>query len=269
MAKLLIAGYGFLGEALAREFSAAGWEITTLSRSDEANLRCDISAADQVSALPGSYDLVIQCAATGGGGEEGYRRVYLDGSKNLLGRFSDAEFIFVSSTSVYAQADHSEVDESSPAEPTTVTGKILKQAEDQVLASGGAVARLSGLYGPARCHILKNLLAGKAKLDGQGDRVMNYVHRDDAARALSIISKEMSGESRLYNVSAGSVTQRDCYRQLADHFSLPMPPSVESDGTVRKRGNSSKYVSSARIEALGWKPAYPDFLSLALACEIA
>ncbi len=265
MAKLLIAGYGFLGVALKREFAAAGWDVTTLSRSEGADIRCDLTVSEQVAAIPGSYDLVIQCAASGGGGEDAYRAVYLHAAQNLLGSFAGGGVIFVSSTSVYPQTDHNEVTELSPAEPVTATGKILRQAEDVVLGSGGSVARLSGLYGPGRCHILKAMLKGSARLDGDGRRMMNFVHRDDAATALRCMA-EASPRASIYNVSAGSVSQRECYQSLADHFALPLPPSAEGD-VPRKRGNSSKCVANDLIKGLGWEPQYPDFLSMALACD--
>jgi len=266
MARLLIAGYGFLGVSLREEFATAGWDVTTLSRSEAADIRCDLTSAEQVAAIPGDYDLVIQCAASGGGGEDAYRAIYLYACQNLLERFSGKRFIFVSSTSVYDQKDHSVVTEASLAEPTTATGKILKQAEAEVMGKGGSVARLSGLYGPGRCHILKSIQAGSARLDGEGERVMNFIHRDDAASALRLIA-ETSSRAPVYNVSAGSVSQRECYQALADHCSLPLPPSAEKDAP-RKRGNSSKSVSSDLVRSLGWEPKYPSFLSLALACAL-
>ena len=93
---------------------------------------------------------------------------------------------------------------------------------------------------------------------------MNFVHRDDAASALRLIA-EGKMDSAIYNVSAGSVTQRECYQSLVDHYDLPLPPSSETDAP-RKRGNSSKIVSNKLIKSLGWTPQYPDFLSMALAC---
>ncbi|MBK1854259.1 NAD-dependent epimerase/dehydratase family protein [Verrucomicrobiaceae bacterium 5K15] len=266
MPSLLIAGHGFLGAALKDEFNAAGWEVTTLSRSEDADICCDLTCSDQVMAIAGDYDVVIQCASSGGGGEEKYRQVYLESAKHLIARFPASSLIYVSSTSVYAQEDHSEVCEASVAAPKTATGKILKQTEDLVLAAGGRVARLSGLYGPGRCHIVKNLLAGKARLDGEGERVMNFVHRADAASALRLIAEQPGSGDVLYNVSAGSCTQRQCYQALADHFGLPLSESAATTDQPRKRGNSSKYVRCTHLEALGWQPRYPDFLSMALAC---
>ena len=38
----------------------------------------------------------------------------------------------------------------------------------------------------------------------------------------------------------------------------PLPPE-RAQAEKRRRGNSNKRVSSARLQALGWKPRYPTF----------
>ena len=265
MASLLIAGYGFLGKSLEREFSRAGWSVEKLNRSGtQGAIPCDISSTENVSALPGEYDLVIHCAASGGGGEDGYKKVYLEGCRNLLEKFHASRFIFISSTSVYAQADHALVTEESPAEPSTPPAKILREAENLTLESGGVVARLSALYGPGRCHILKNFLSGTVRLDTMGERIMNFIHGHDAARALLLLACEPRA---IYNITAEPVNQRDLYASLAEHFNKPMPPTADNP-LARKRGASSKRVSNAKLKTLGWQPQYENFLTLALSCDL-
>ncbi|MCP5534752.1 MAG: NAD-dependent epimerase/dehydratase family protein [Akkermansiaceae bacterium] len=269
MASLLIAGYGFLGRALENKFLSAGWNVDKLSRGGtDGCIRCDISSSEDVSGLSGDYDLIIHCAASGGGGEASYRRVYLEGVRNLLARFPDARLVFTSSTSVYSQTDHGEVTESSAAIPATPTAKILREAEETVIGARGVVTRLSGLYGPGRCHVLKNLLSGTATLDGKGGRIMNFIHRDDVARAVFLLGTlPLFPQGEIFNVTAGPVSQHDCYAALARHFDRPMPASAVSQAP-RKRGNSSKKVSNAKLKNLGWSPQYNDFLSLALNCRL-
>lgn len=266
--RLLIAGHGFLGKAVDTVFDAQGWRVTRLNRSgSQGAAACDLSSAESTAAITGEYDTVIHCAASGGGGIESYRDVYLEGCRNLLARFPDARVIFTSSTSVYAQADHSLVTEDSPAEPDSPRARLLREAEDLVLAARGVVARLTGLYGPGRCHVLKNFLAATAVLDGAGERIMNFIHRDDAASALHLLAAREDAAGKVFNINGGYASQRGVYQALADHFDLPIPPEADPD-IPRKRGNTSKKVSSARLSALGWRPQYNDFLSLALACDI-
>jgi len=272
MPRLLIAGYGFLGEALEARFLSAGWTVDKLNRSGvDSCLSCDLSSREDVANLSEEYDLIIHCASSGGGGEESYRKIYLQGVGNLLNRFEDTRIIFASSTSVYGQADHSEVTEQSHAIPLTVTARVLREAEDVALRAGGVVARLSGLYGPGRCHVFKNLSQGTARIDGKGERIMNFIHRDDVANAMFLLGSNTSNNlvtavSGIYNVTANPVSQHDCYAALAAHFDLPMPPSIDAS-LPRKRGNSSKRVSNAKLRSLGWQPQYDDFVSLVHACE--
>ena len=262
---LLIAGYGFLGRAVREVFLADGWRVTCLNRSgSDGAVVCDLTSADDVAAIGGNYDLVILSTATGGGSVDDYRAVYQHACENLTSKLKGIPVIFTSSTSVYPQTDHSVVTEESPAEPTSPRALVLREAEKVVLQSGGNVARLTGVYGPGRCHALKNFLNGDATLDGEGERIVNFVHRDDAARALLCISQHGS-RGEVFNINGGSASQLDIYQSLASHYGRELPPRTAAD-SPRKRGNTSKKISSARLHAMGWRPVYRDFLSLGLAC---
>jgi nucleoside-diphosphate-sugar epimerase len=281
--KLLLCGHGYLGQAISREFLAAGWEVTAISRhGDSSNpqsairnpqlleLPCDITSPSEVAVLAARIptpDLLIHCASSGRGGPDAYRSVYLEGCRNLLHTFPESPLLFTSSTSVYAQTDGSEVTEESPAEPDRDTGKILRETEDLVLASGGIVARLSGIYGPGRSVILKKLLSGEAVIEEDGQRFLNQIHRDDAARALLHLSSSQPStlNSQLYNVSdSRPLTQLECYTGLANLFDQPLPPSGPRD-LNRKRGWTHKRVSNAKLRATGWEPRFSCFLDAAAA----
>lgn len=264
--RLLIAGYGFLGKALKPAFATEGWQVSSLSRSgQDDSIVCDLSSSPSVESIVGEYDLIIHCAASGGGGVDSYRDVYLAGSRNLMSRFPDTRLIFTSSTSVYPQTDHALVTEESIAEPDAPRAAILRESENMVIQSGGIVVRLTGLYGEGRCHVLKNFLAGSATLDGGGERIMNFVHRRDVAQALLLLADRSDVSGEIFNVNGGYSSQREVYQSLADHFDRPLPLCADKS-LPRKRGNTSKKVSSAKLESMGWRPQYRDFLSLALAC---
>ncbi len=238
--------------------------MDSLTRSGaDGSQACDLSDAEAVAGLNSEYDLIIHCAATRGGGEDAYRSVYLHGCRNLRSHFPDTPFIFTSSTSVYGQTDHSEVTELSPANPSAETSRVLRKTEDLVLAAGGVVVRLSALCGPGRCHTLKSFLNGTARMDGAGERILNFVHRDDAASAcLLIVDHWREARGQIYNVSAASLSQRQCYQSLADHYGRDLPPVAESGQRTKRRGSSSKIVGSGKIRAMGWEPSCPDFLSI-------
>ncbi|MEK7949668.1 NAD-dependent epimerase/dehydratase family protein [Luteolibacter soli] len=267
MPHLLLCGHGYLGQAISRDFLAAGWEVTALSRSgDDGSLACDLSSAEDVSSLNVQPDFIVHCASSGRGGPEAYRAVYLGGCRHLLDRFPGVPLLFTSSTSVYAQVDGSEVTEESPAEPDRETGKTLRETEDLVLSRGGIVARLSGIYGPQRSVILKKFLSGEAVIEEDGRRYLNQIYRDDASAAILCISSHLSTHrSQLFNLSdSRSLTQRECYESLSSIFSRPLPPTGPRDPD-RKRGWTHKRVSNAKLRSLGWEPRFPSFLDAVIA----
>ena len=271
MPRVIIAGCGFVGRATARLFQIAGWEVIGLTHSAEsaaalknelfAAAPCDISNLDAVRAMAsrhgGAADVVIHCATSGRGDADAYRAVYLEGARNLLDALAPRRLIFTSSTSVYAQTDGEVVTEASPAEPSRETGRLLRETEELVIASGGMVARLAGIYGPGRSVLLRKFFNGEAVIEGDGGRIVNQVHRDDIARALLELSR--SGERGICNVSDDApMPQREIYSWLARRFECPVPPSGPIDPN-RKRGWTSKRVSNAKLRALGWAPQFPSF----------
>lgn len=267
--RALVAGCGFVGEAAADLLHARGWDVIGWTASETSAARLSghkpyvVAAQDILGDLPNvSPAVVVDCVSSGRGGAEAYRRVYLEGARALRAAFPGARLIFTSSTSVYAQTDGSWVDEGSAAEPERETGRILREAEELVLASGGgAVLRLAGLYGPGRSTMLAKARAGATGVEGDGLRWMNFCHRDDAARAIAAAVEQ--GVTGLLNVADDCPLQQgDCVRALAEMFGQPAPPGVPAD-LDRKRGWTSKRVRNARLRDVGWAAAHPSFLEWA------
>jgi nucleoside-diphosphate-sugar epimerase len=269
MPRVLIAGCGYLGQAVADLFVAAGWEVEGWTKSVESVaklsvkpysvLPVDISQQEQVRAQKSDFDAVIHCASTRGGDADLYRHVYLDGARTLLERFVGSRMLFTSSTSVYAQSNGEWITEESAAEPKHETGKILRKAEDLVLAKRGIVIRLGGVYGPGRSALLKKFLSGDAILDPESDRFANQIHRDDAAEAIRLLLTRGVSVREIYNVVDDQpILQSECYRWLATKLNRPLPPIGRST-SKRKRGESNKRVSSAKLRAIDWVPRYPSF----------
>ena len=269
MPKVLIAGCGFVGLATARLFLQRGWEVVGLTHSEESAAKlagepfpvvaCDIAerAAMQAQAHLAPFDAIVHCASSGRGGAGEYRRVYLEGARNLAAVFAPASLLFTSSTSVYAQTDGSWVTEESPAEPDRETGQILRETEDFVVAQNGIAARLAGIYGPARSVLLRKFFEGTAILEGDGTKWINQAHRDDIASA--IVHLVQAGVHGTFNVSDDRpLAQRELYAWLAQRFGRPIPPYGPIDPN-RKRGWTDKRVSNAKLRALGWVPQFPSF----------
>jgi nucleoside-diphosphate-sugar epimerase len=272
MPRILIAGCGYVGAATADLFLAAGWEVEGWTRSSESAAQLaakpyavhaiDITNRRAVQAADGGFDAVIHCASSGGGGAEHYRRVYLEGARNLLALLRPRTFVYTSSTSVYAQTGGEWVDEESAAEPVHETGKILRDTEDLMRQNGGLVVRLAGIYGPGRSALLRKFLSGAARIDSGTSRYLNQVHRDDVAAALLHLvasSSERLSAASIVNVTDDQpITQREAYRWLAKKLDRSIP-AVVARPSERKRGASNKRVSNRKLRALGWEPKFPTF----------
>jgi nucleoside-diphosphate-sugar epimerase len=261
--RILIAGCGYVGQATADLFHHAGWEVEGWTKSggqiDKPYpiIAVDLSQREQVNARPENFDVVIHCASTRGGDVDLYRRVYLEGARNLIDRFVGSTILFTSSTSVYAQCGGEWVTEESEANPAHETGQVLVETEKLILASGGIVTRLAGIYGPGRSALLQKFLSGKAVIDPERDRFVNQIHRDDIAAALFSLLDREPVATGIYNVVDDEpILQSECYRWLAVRLNRALPLSGRS---TSKRGQSNKRVSNARLRGTGWIPRYPTF----------
>jgi nucleoside-diphosphate-sugar epimerase len=269
MPRILIAGCGYVGQATADLFHAAGWSVEGWTQSAESAAKLaaksypvygvDITDEAETSTHAGVFDAIIHCASSGGGDPDTYRQIYLNGARRLLDRFGGSRMLFTSSTSVYAQRDGSWVTEESETKSARETGRILRETEELVLGHGGIVARLAGIYGPGRSALLSKFLSGEAIIDPRNDRFVNQIHRDDIAAALFLLLNRPSPARDIYNVVDDQpIFQSECYRWLAEKLNRSLPPVKKQEGQ-RKRGDSNKRVSNAKLRAIGWTPQYPTF----------
>lgn len=278
--RVLIAGCGYVGLPLGLELLRQGHQVWGIVRSEESAGRlkdsgiepliCDITQPEQLRQLPGPYDWVASLVSSSKGGVEDYRQVYVNGNRNLvdwLATMPPRKFVYTSSTSVYGQTDGTQVKESSPTEPTTDTGKVLVQAEQQLLNAfqqskfPAVILRVAGIYGPGRGHYFKQFLQGEARIPGHGENFLNMIHVDDVVGAiLAALKNGRPGE--IYNVVDDEpVMLVHFYRWLSETLGKWMPPFVREDAEeIRKRGTTNKKVLNRRLKMeLGFTCKYPTF----------
>ncbi len=278
--RVLIVGCGYVGLPLGAELARQGHDVFGVRRSAEAQAElkaagvtlcvADVTQPEELAKLPGPFDWVVNCVSSSKGGGEEYRRVYLDGTRNLiawLARSPPRKLVYTSSTSVYGQVDGSLVKENSPAEPASETSNVLVLAEKLLLeatAAGkvpGVVLRAAGIYGPGRGHLFQQYLRNEARMSGKGERIINMIHRDDLVGV--IVAALKSGRAgEIYNaVDDEPVPQIHFYRWLSETLGKWMPPSVaEEENSERKRGVTHKKVSNRKLKMeLGYRFLYPTF----------
>ena len=294
--KCLIVGCGYVGLPLGAELARRGHAVFGLRRSALAEaemksagitpLHADITQPETLKSLPRDFDWVVNCSASGGGGADDYRKVYLEGNRNLLAWLGDTppkKFVYTSSTSVYAQNDGSVVTETSPAQPEAPTAKVLVETEKLLFEAAhgsrarsphqifpAVILRVAGIYGPGRGHAFKQFLRGEARIEGDGARWLNVIHRDDLIGVI-IAALERGVPGEIYNAADNAPpSQLEFFTWLATELKQPMPPTVPADAEVwRKRGVTNKRVSNAKLRAeLKCEFRFPDFRA-GYAAEIA
>lgn len=275
--RVLIIGAGYIGLPLGAELARLGHDVSGLRRNPSSAeelkaaglhpLFADITNANELKNLPRNFDWVVFCAASGGGGIESYRQIYVDGMRNAIEWLApnSPKIAYTSSTSVYGQNDGSIVDEKSPAEPEAESARILLEAEKVLLSSAreknfsATILRVAGIYGPQRGYWLKQFLSGQARLDRDGSRFLNMIHRDDVAGCLiAALEKGRTGE--IYNAADDEpVSQRDFFLWLSQTLGKPMPGSAPEE-FKRKRGVTNKRISNRKLKKeLGYALRYPTF----------
>ncbi|MCH4869590.1 SDR family oxidoreductase [Pseudomonas sp. TMW22089] len=270
-ASVLIAGCGDVGSRLAAQLPANNWQVYGLRRSIErlpagvTGVAGDLFSDQCPGQWPeGNIDYLVYSAAATDHDEAGYQAAYIEGLKHTLGWLKQKgqqpkRLLFVSSSGVYSQTEGEWVDETSPAEATSYSGRIMREAEQIALNSGiaASVVRLTGIYGPGREWML-----GQVR---QGYRVAvdpplygNRIHADDAGGLLAfLLQADLQGK-----------TLEDCYIGV-DNAPVPLAEVVgwlrerlgitewAAEASVRRAG--SKRCSNARAKALGWEPRYPSY----------
>ncbi len=270
---ILIVGCGFLGRATAQLFLERGNRVLGIVHSEGSRealkkelphlevITGDItnkSFTSTYAPLFSQASHMIYAVSSGRGDATTYASVYRDGLRHVLATLTSKNFIFVSSTSVYAQQHGEWVTESSETKPDRATSKMLLEAEEVALSAGGTVARFSGIYGPGRSIILKKFLTGEARLEEGGHRWINQIHRDDGAHALYHLTTS-SVASGIYNVTDDTpATQYQVYQWLASALKKPLPPDGPAD-LNRKRGWTSKRISNQKLRETGWAPQFPSY----------
>lgn len=268
---LMIAGCGDVGGRLGQQLSAAGWTVYGLRRSAALlpqgirPVAGDLHADACPAAWPSEpLDYLVYCAAATDHDEAGYRAAYVDGLRRVLtwlAQYSQRpkRLLFVSSSGVYGQQLGEWVDEQSPAEADSYSGRIMREAEQLALNSGlpASLVRLTGLYGPGREWLLKQVRQGY-RVVSEPPLYGNRIHVDDAAGLLAYLLQADARGVALDNCYIGVDDQpaplHDVVAWLREQLEIS---HWSDDSTVRRSG--SKRCSNARARALGWTPQYPSY----------
>ena len=276
--KLAIFGCGYLGYEIARQAQDKGWIVTALTRNEETALSLRSLGLSQVvvdeldgdswhDSIDANQDYVVNCVGSSSHDVQGYVKSYVEGQESIMKwseKGSVGTFVYTSSSSVYPQTGRRLVDETASSDGVSELGGLLLAAEQFGFPGGDSVGRsfvlrLGGLYGPER-HLLLDSVRNGEELSGNGDRVLNLIHRDDAVSAIfAVLGSSESNIGRIYNVTDGHHASRaEIVDWLSTKLGVEKPAFSEDDS----EDHPNRKVSNDRIrDELDWTPSFPSFRS--------
>lgn len=239
--RLTVIGTGFLGRAVAEGAQRGGWKVLPVVRSEESAARLrtvfpDVIASDAVARefwqgpMPECDAMVWSASPARSQTDDDFKVMHRQGAVRAAQwcQRRKIPFVYISSTSVYAEEDGGWVDENGPVAREDDRALAMVSAERACLQARGTVLRCAGLYGGERM----------LKSDGEGpDRWLNLVHVEDAARAVAIA---LRNPGLIINVCEDEPRRRG---RLGGSW---------PEGGRRIRRN--KRVDNKRLRTLGWRP---------------
>jgi len=269
MARILIAGCGYVGTALAEELAAEGHQVWGLRRTPTppkngvTYLAADLARPESLQILPKDLSHVAYTAAADGRSGDAYHQAYVQGPKNLLAALESQNhpiqrILFTSSTGVYGQNQGEWVDETSPTNPTTATGKILLEGEKVFLKSShpATILRLAGIYGPGRTRLIDLVKTNQARRPSE-PRYTNRIHRDDCAGALRHLMFLENPEEIYIGVDDEPADLGDVFDWIVRELGLPKVPLQEGEPATRRGGG--KRCRGEGLRQSGYRLRVPTF----------
>ena len=263
---LVVVGAGVLGRLAAQEWQElhpGGCEVlgVTRTRPDEER-----EAAMRAEGITHRYRSDIEASVRCGkrwpyvlfsaspGGNDDYPAAVASALDYWDRKAPGACFVFTSSAGVYAEQDGRIVTEGSPVGSGPRSVRLLA-AEQAVLAAGGCVVRLAGLYLEDRgAH---NYWLTQDEVAQRSDGLINQIHYRDAAN--SAVAALLRGSPGSVYVAADDqplTREQICVEACrAPRFAGRNPPKFTGS-----EGGIGKVVDSSHTRAaLQWQPVHRTF----------
>lgn len=268
--RVLIIGCGDLGQRLAALLPINQYQITGLRRSPPPNnAHLEYRAGDATDAstldheISKGYDIIIITMTPSERSDEGYRRAYVQTCAQLVASLKQHQaprlILFVSSTSVYGQQDGSWVDEDSPTQPETYSGKRILEAEATIRSSGfkHCIVRFSGIYGPGRTRLIDQVCQGRAVLSAN---YTNRIHADDCAGVLAHLITLQTRNAPLEPVYIASDSTPAPLAEVVNWLSMKLRVNTAIFAPQQQdREGGNKRCSNQRLLNSGYKLRYPGY----------
>lgn len=269
---------GFVGSRVVPILAGNGYEVHGVSRKSPARGQGaaawhELDLLDP-EALPKLFDDIqpthllhlAWCTEHGRFWESPENDDWAEASIRLWRAFRDAggtRFVGVGSCAEYEWGEVPLVEDSSPVRPASRYGSRKDKVRRTLQAEAGEVGswawgRLFFLYGPQESSerlvsfVAESLLAGRVVPTTDGEQVRDYLHVDDAARALAdLVGSNRSGA---YNIGSGDGHRvRDIIEAIGRICDAP--ELIEFGAIDRPADDAEAVVADiAKARDLGWSP---------------
>jgi nucleoside-diphosphate-sugar epimerase len=284
MGRMVVAGLGYSGTAIAAEAIAKGFAVTGTAR-DPAAARPPAGAAvvafaEAAAAIRDATHLVVTAAP----GEQG--DPVLAAHAAAVAAAPGLRWIgYLSTTGVYGDRGGAEVDEATPPAPGQARSVRRLEAEESWRAAAAArgaaldLFRVGGIYGPGRCA-LDEVRAGVARRVAKPGHAFSRIHRDDIALAVVAAAQRPDGVRVLHLVDDESAPSSAVVAEAARLLGVTPPEEIPFE-LARQRmspmalsfwSENRRVANAATKRALGiaWRcPTYREGLRRVLEAERA
>lgn len=273
---LTIFGCGYSGKAIAEACGELLGPVAGTTRSPEKAARLKSIGIHSYIYVGGEPDALlaerlsqnthlVQSIAPGAEGDP----LLQLGAERLSALMPKLQWVaYLSTVGVYGDHDGAWVDEETPCKPVSRRSVERVEAEEgwqafsQATGLPVAILRLSGIYGPGRNGFV-NLAEATAKRIVKKDQVFNRIRVEDIGAATRFLAERKLGG--IYNVTDNEpAPPQDVVTYAAELMGVPPPPetdfeTAELSPMARSFYGENKRVSNAKIRALGFDFAYPDY----------
>ena len=273
---LTIFGCGYSGKAIAQACNDLLGPVAGTTRSPEKAARLKSIGVDTYIYSGGEPNAalterlaktthLVQSIAPGADGDP----LLQLGPERLHALMPKLEWVgYLSTVGVYGDHDGAWIDEETPCKPVSRRSVERVEAEEgwQVFSKSTglpiSILRLSGIYGPGRNGFV-NLAEGTAKRIVKKDQVFNRIRVEDIGAATRFLAERKLGG--IYNVTDNEpAPPQDVVTYAAELMGVSPPPetdfeTAELSPMARSFYGENKRVSNAKIRALGFGFAYPDY----------
>ena len=208
------------------------------------------------------FDVVVATLTPDSFTDEGYQKAYVDSSAALSLAINNAGHkpklvIWVSSTSVYGQTLGSWVNEDSPANSATFSGRALLQAERHILGlpCAKAVVRFSGIYGPGRTRMLDQVLEGVG-CPAEPEQWSNRIHSEDCAGVIAHLIRLNEQQVPLSEIYVATDCEPVTQHELCSWLTARLNVSLVKE---RTNARSARRCSNKKLLDSGYKFIFPTY----------